>query len=211
MHHGQHAAADQLITLPLSKPRISPVSDGTASLVDTALAAQTRFRSVDQGTAWVDPAVSPRSRIEVPSKPSDEEAVFDRLVSLKVQASQLSMHLETAWRTGMFGQLDCLLDHDNWHLSDKLPRLDSFRTFLRAVVFNKLSRRPGLGVTAEGNIVAAWTKGKDRLTVECLAQDKLRYTVIKYVGEERVSAAGQAPARLLLRYLQPYEPEVWFG
>jgi hypothetical protein len=142
---------------------------------------------------------------------SDVERAFDQLVALKIQSADFAMHLDTAWRAGLFSQLDQLLDADEWDFDDAMPSVESFRTFLRLIIHNKVANRPGLGATRDGKIIAAWTAGKDRLTVECMPDDTIRWVLVKYEDGQRVSSANTGPVSLLRKYLAPYEPGVWFG
>jgi hypothetical protein len=72
--------------------------------------------------------------------------------------------------------------------------------------------RPGLGATSDGHIVAAWTTGRDRLTVECMPSDDVRWVVTRYLdGVRKVSSANTAPVDQLRALLAPLKPEVWFG
>ena len=142
---------------------------------------------------------------------TDAESIFDRLAALKIATSNVSMHLEDAWRAGVFRELDGLLDPEEWDLTDEMPSVGSFNTFLRMVIHNRVRRRPGIGATSDGRIVAGWTAGQDRLTVQCLADDKVRWVLFKHVDGERVSNAGTSPAHLFRAYLAPYGPEIWFG
>lgn len=150
-------------------------------------------------------------RVYAPSEPSLEEALFDQRVALKLVGADFSAHLDQVWRAGLFRQLDNLLDAEEWDLSDKMPSPESFRTFLRMIVHNKPARRPGLAATSDGKIIATWTEGRDRLTIECLPDDTLRWVLTKYVDGERLSSANTAPVRRLREILAPFHPESWFG
>ena len=142
---------------------------------------------------------------------SPEEQVFNRLVGLKVSTSTIAMHLDAAWRAGLFRQLDSLLDAEDWDFSDKLPTLESFRTFLRMILAFGPVRRPSLGATATGEIIAAWSKDGDRLTIECLAGDQVRWVVNRTVDGRRISAAGKTYADLVWRQVAPFEPGALLG
>lgn len=151
-------------------------------------------------------AVSPSSiqRFVEPAAPEDQ--VFDRLVQLKVSTSKIAMHLDNAWRAGLFRQLDGLLDAEDWDFSDQLPSVASFRTFLRMIIAFGSARRPSLGATSTGEIVAAWSKDGDRLTIECLANDQIRWVMSRTIDGRKVSAAGKTFADSVLRELAPYDP-----
>jgi len=144
-------------------------------------------------------------------EPTDPNTkVYDQLVALKVNTSSLAMHLTGAWRAGLFRQLDHLLDPDEWDFADKLPTVPSFQTFLRLVIALGHTKRPALGASADGNLISAWVNGRDRLTVECLPNDMVRWVVVQHIGGERISVAGRNPTYLLKSYLAPYNPGAWF-
>jgi hypothetical protein len=204
MHYGQDQTADQLTRGSSSSNLVRlPLGQTPAPSLGLlgAPSSKVSWRS-DQ----------PNQKIFTIAEPQEnEEIVFDRLVALKMLASGVAMHLEASWRGGLFRQLDNLLDVEEWDFSDDLPSVESFRTFLRMVIFSRLKNRPSIGATADGRIIAAWASGKDRLTIECLPNDRIRFVLIKYIGDERISNAGTAPVQSLRAYLQPYEPEKWFG
>lgn len=157
-------------------------------------------------------SLSPRERVSVQTEATDPtSAVFDQLISLKVSTSSLAMHLTGAWRQGLFAQLDHLLDPDEWDFSDALPSVASFRTFLRLMISLGNVRRPSLGSTGTGDIIAAWIIGKDRLTLECLPDDHVRWIVSTTLSGEPTSAAGRTKIHLLESLLEPYNPRTWFG
>lgn len=140
-----------------------------------------------------------------------KDASFDRLVELKLATSKIAMHLQDAWRSGLFKQLDTLLDPEEWDSSDALPDLDAFRTFLRMTVFLGRTRRPSLGATTDGHILAAWICDKDRLTINCGPGDQVRWVLSRYENGERESAAGRTVVRRLPEVLAPYGPDRWFA
>lgn len=146
-----------------------------------------------------------------PPKSLLEERLYDARAACKIKTATVAMHLDHDWRIRFFRQLDNLMDIDNWE-KDDLPVTDaSFATLLRILLFIKPKRRPGLGITNDGNILAAWTVGKDRLTIEYRAADHVRWVVVIYDGEERESAAGEAHLPRLMDVLAPYKPQRWFA
>ena len=96
------------------------------------------------------------------------ERLFDVLASVKLLTAQVAMHLDAEWRNRIFEQLDDLLDAKDWHEDDDPLKASSFETFLRMIIFHNLTRRPGVGQSNRGNLIAAWTTGSDRLTIEFL-------------------------------------------
>ena len=74
----------------------------------------------------------------------------------------------------------------------------------------KPDRDPALGVSDDGYLLAAWTAGADRLTLEFLPGDNLRWIVIRYIDEDRETAAGRVTLGRLATVLGPYGPDHWF-
>jgi len=146
-----------------------------------------------------------------PPKSFLEERLYDARAACKIKTATVAMQFDHDWRIRFFRQLDNLMDIDNWE-KDDLPVTDaSFATLLRMLLFIKPKRRPGLGITNDGNVLAAWTVGKDRLTIECRAADQVRWVVVIYDGEERESAAGEGHLPRLMDVLAPYKPQRWFA
>lgn len=139
------------------------------------------------------------------------ERLFDALASFKVFASQVAMHLGTAKRDSLFKQLDSLLDPEEWPEEDIPPELGSFRTLLRILLVVQPRRGPSLGASSRGRLVAAWTAGHDRLTIECFSNDRIRWVLSVGEGEERRIAAGESLLKHLVAELAPYGRERWFG
>ena len=75
----------------------------------------------------------------------------------------------------------------------------------------RAKRRPGLGATSDGHLIAMWTIGNDRLTIECLPADEIRWVVFREIDGERESAAGRTVLARLPDVLEPYAPERWFA
>lgn len=140
-----------------------------------------------------------------------ENRLFTSKAYCKFQASKFVSQLGMEWRRKFFAQLDSLMDPDDWDEDDPVVELESFDTFLRMMVLLKPDRLPGLAVSNNGHIVAAWFVGKDRLTVECFPYDKLRWvlTVSSDGGKESV-AGTNTPLLRLIDSLNPYGPARWF-
>jgi len=179
--------------------------------VSGATSTQLSLVSNNDGlVSWTSDQQGKRTLVMPPPR-EDAEIAFERLVALKMTASNVAMHLDEAWRGGLFRQLDNMLDADEWDFSDEMPSVGSFKTFLRMIIHNKVRQRPGLGATIDGKIIASWTVGGDRLTVECLPDDTVRWVAVKYIDGKRVSSANTSPVALLRTFLAPYAPEIWFG
>lgn len=146
----------------------------------------------------------------VSSKKSLEEQLYDALASFKIKTAAVAMHLDRDWRAKLFQQLDNLLDVENWESDDLPPQLASFLTFLRLLVLLRPDKRPGLGATYDGKMIATWTSGTDKLTVECLSNDSVRWNLSVTIDGEIERAAAVTPLRRLGQVLKPYQPERWF-
>ena len=139
------------------------------------------------------------------------EKLYDALARVKLLTAQVSMHLDTEWRSRIFEQLDDLHDAEDWHEDDDPIKASSFETFLRMIIFHNPSRRPGFGVSNRGYLIAAWTSGSDRLTIEFLPNDKVKWVLSCEVDDETERAAGETPVRRLMEVLAPYSPPRWFA
>ena len=140
-----------------------------------------------------------------------QEKLFDATAEVKILTSQVAMHLDCEWRNKLFSQLDSIHDPAEWVVGDQPVRQASFATFLKAIVQLRPQRRPGLGLTYGGNLIAAWTKGLDRLTIEFLPSDRVRWVIARHYDDETERFAGQSAVSRLSEGLAPYHPESWFS
>ncbi len=140
-----------------------------------------------------------------------EEQLYNSRAAFKVRTAAIAMHLPTDWRTRLFHQVDSLLNLDDWDKSDTPISEASFATLLRMVLLIQAKRRPGLGATSDGHVIATWTVGNDRLTIECRPDDEIRWIVVCETNSDRESAAGQTVLARLPDVLKPYAPERWFA
>lgn len=142
---------------------------------------------------------------------SIEESLFNATVAVKMLTAQVAMYLDREWRTRLFRQLDSLHDLSEWEPSDSPVQQSSFSTFLKAICDIKPTRRPGLGLTSAGHLIAAWTTNKDdRLTIEFLPNDRVRWVMSMLLDEDVERLAGQTTVARLRDQLQPYQPGRWF-
>jgi hypothetical protein len=142
---------------------------------------------------------------------SVEEQLYDALAAFKIRTAAIAMHLDRDWRSKLFAQLDSLLSVESWEEADLPPTVASFRVFLRLITFIKPERRPGLGATHDGNLIATWTAGTNRLTIECLPRDKVRWALAAGPEGDRESAAGVTTVARIADVLGPYGPAQWFS
>jgi hypothetical protein len=139
------------------------------------------------------------------------EQLYDALARAKMLTSAVAMHLDRAWRTKLFQQLDALHDLEEWEKGDAPLHQGSFSTFLRTIIALNPVRRPGLGLTHTGDLIAAWTTGRDRLTLEFLPSGTIRWLLACYDDERIERAAGEVSVARLMAVLSPYLPARWFG
>ncbi len=140
-----------------------------------------------------------------------EKSFFDALAEAKILASQVAMHLTAEWRKRLFEQLDSLHDPAEWEAGSAPITQSSFSTFLKAILALKPSRRPALGLSHSGNLIASWTVGGDRLTIEFLPDDRVRWVLARLRDGERERFAGHTSVARLFEGLAPYQPQYWFS
>lgn len=145
-----------------------------------------------------------------PSEPLREQ-LHDALARAKMLTSQVAMHLDDDWRNRLFEQLDDLLDLEDWHAGDEPIEAESFQTFLRMIIYHRSVRRPGLGLSDRGFLIAAWTKDGDRLTMEFFPDDRIRWVLSCETDGQLERASGETSVRRLMEVLAPYKPLRWLA
>ena len=134
-----------------------------------------------------------------------------RLHDFQTLMSKVSMHFGPKFSVELNRQLISLLDSEQWEEDDVLPSVQSFKTFYRALVFLEVEKRPGLGVGIDGSMVAAWTIGANRLTLECKKGDAVHWVLSRSNNlEVPEKAAGITIVTRLHAVLEPYSPNDWF-
>jgi hypothetical protein len=199
-----------VITKPESGPVTTPYWTMGASL-HSALSADT-----NRIAEWADGLrrPSPAAQTTTPKEGQPLEVrVFDALARAKVLTSHVAMHLEQQLRERLFKQLDSLHDMGEWEDGDEPVNQSSFQTFLKAILTIKPARRPGLGLSQTGNLIAAWTIARDRLTIEFLPHDRVSWVLARHDGDtgEPSRFAGQTNVSELVEGLEPHHPEHWFS
>jgi len=155
------------------------------------------------------PTVSNQAVISKPVG-SLEELLFDACAKVKIATSQVSMHIRGDWREKLFRQLDLIHDIDDWDSEDNPIDEGSFKNFLRWYLYEKPNRSPGIGLSSSGNVVIAWMKAKDRLTIEFEPSGFVSWTVTKFFNGDAERGAGRTSLKRLSTILRPYEPEHFF-
>lgn len=158
---------------------------------------------------------SPASlRSEVPTVPNKrpiQDQLFNALADVKILTSQVAMHLDGQWRSRLFRQLDSLHDLAEWESGDQPIQQSSFSTFLKAMLRIDPERRPGLGLSNTGHLIAAWTTGQDRLTIEFLPRERIRWVLSRHYGGDIERFAGETGVARLAEGLAGHHPEHWFA
>ena len=139
-----------------------------------------------------------------------QERLFDALAEVKILTSQVAMHLDGTWRNQLFRQLNSLHDPSEWEQGDQPIQKSSFAGFIKAMLSINPARRPGLGLSHTGHLIAAWTTGQDRLTIEFLPNDRVRWVLSRYRDDEPERFAGDTGVARLAEGLATYHPEHWF-
>jgi hypothetical protein len=139
------------------------------------------------------------------------ERLFDATATVKVMTSQIAMHIDSNWRDKLFSQLDSLHDPDEWMSEDIPIRRESFSTFLKTILQLRPNRRPGLGLSHIGHLIASWAIDHDYMTLEFLPDDRVRWIVSRHVDGELERIAGQSPVAILKSTLALFQPEKWFS
>jgi hypothetical protein len=163
---------------------------------------------------WLARVAAPTPTFASPPPSQGEDApeeLFDALAKFKIWTAKVAMHLDRDWRDRLFGQLDSLLDAESWEADDAPPSISSYSTFLRMLLLLRPHRRPGIGATSDGQLIAMWTSGNDRLTIECLSNDLVRWHLSVIIDTEQERAAGRTPLPRLSAVLGPYGPDRWFA
>ena len=131
--------------------------------------------------------------------------------AMKLSAS-VAMHLNRARHDKLFRQLDSLHDLAEWEEGDEPLQRSSFGTFLKAMLTVNPQRQPGLGLSQAGHLIGAWTIDRDRLTIEFLPNDWVKWVLARYKDDDEPRRfAGQTPVSELAEGLAPHRPEHWFS
>ena len=128
----------------------------------------------------------------------------------KLAARKFTMLFDSDWLTGLSRQIDAMLDPHEWIEGDKPLSPDSFATLLLVLMRLRLYRRPGLGLTDDGNAVATWSRSAtDRLIVECLSNGRVRWIATAPVAGVNESGMMETTPDKLVMTLAAFNPDHW--
>jgi hypothetical protein len=145
-----------------------------------------------------------------PKKSALKDQILAKLAAFKQMTATVAMYLDRTYREALFSTLDRLMDPDDWDTEFKLPSEQSFSTFLRMMIYLHPTKRPGLGLSPSGHVLAAWSRENDRIVIECIGDDEVRWVLSRTIEGERESGAGRVQLHRVPDVIAPYEPEHLF-
>ncbi|MBD9621849.1 hypothetical protein IB279_02705 [Ensifer sp. ENS06] len=117
-------------------------------------------------------------------------------MALKEATSLLAMYLTFPQRDRLFGELDFLLDPEEWDEHDALPNRRAFVNFLKWAVATKRHDWTSLGLDGDGNTSVAFKRGGNLVTALFLPNDIVQWTSKRDTEDGPDVAAGQSPLRV---------------
>jgi len=148
---------------------------------------------------------------DTPSTEDDIPGQLEQTLALFIDlTSKIAMYLDTRWRKQLLEKLIQLLDAEDWESDFALPSAASFSTFLRMVIYLHPTKRPGLGISHLGHILASWRRGEDRIVIECLPNDEVRWVLSRTINGERESGAGNVQIHRIPEVTEPYDADLIF-
>jgi hypothetical protein len=139
-----------------------------------------------------------------------ENQLRAKLRAVKNVLMPVSMYFDPSWRKELIEKLDRFHDADDWDDDRQLPSESSFATFLRTLVYLHPTKRPGIGLSAQGYFLASWRRGSDRIVIEFLPNDELKWVLSQTVDGDRESGAGINQIHRLPDLIAGYEPDRFF-
>lgn len=173
------------------------------------------FAKIVSGANYADPGVRtigrPQTFFQLVEMPKSQPQLLSQAVAkAKHWTSEIAMRLAPETRRMLFRQLDRLHDPDEWFDGDQPISLDSYKSFVRAILTQDVSGRPALALNSSGILSAIWLKDKSRLVVEFFPHDRVRYLVTRPDRDATERVVGETWASRLNEVLQPFEPSAWF-
>ena len=136
--------------------------------------------------------------------PALEHKLFTESVKLKVAVSKISMHLQEAWRTTIFRQIDILYSQEDWDDESTFVKGDAFQTFLRFIVFSASNTIPGLALAPNGNPVASWRDNDRRVHIEFQPNDIANAVLSRITARGPEAASWRGPVTNLRRFIEAF-------
>ena len=145
---------------------------------------------------------------------SVEDELFNAGATAKIMTSRVSMYLRKGWREKLFYQLDLLLDPLEWDPQDIPLQAQSFDTFLKAICDVKPTKRPGIGISNAGNLVAGWRNsenGEDRVSLEFEPSERVLLIGSRVIDGQTESFSARTVVRNLKKTLANMNCTHWLG
>ncbi|MFM1975439.1 MAG: hypothetical protein RL145_285, partial [Pseudomonadota bacterium] len=136
--------------------------------------------------------------------------LFEATRVAKTWTASVASRLDDSTRLWLFRQLNRLHDADEWLDGDRPVDLDSYKSFVRALIVGYIGGRPAIALGNRGEIIAIWQDNQDRLIVDFYADGKVRFLVNQLADEQRERVAGNTITARLKQVLNPYRHERWF-
>ena len=105
-------------------------------------------------------------------------------------------------------QLDRLLTEEEWDADDTLPKIESWKTFARLLIYLNPQRMPGVGFH-NGNAMASWLTEDIRITIECFPEDQVSWVASRLADGPREVSAGESHVRRVPAVLAAYNDKHW--
>jgi hypothetical protein len=140
-----------------------------------------------------------------------ENQLRAKFAAIKQILRAVSMYFDPAWRAELIEKLERFHDAEDWEDDREYPSERSFATFLRTIIYLHPTKRPGLGLSAQGNFLASWRRGSDRIVIEFLPNDELKWVLSQTVEGDRESGAGINQIHRLPDLISGYEPDRFFN
>lgn len=188
---------------------IPKFDDYSLAPVSSSMAVSVREQSGTKG--YVSSSGETTSQIKLENA-SLEETLFNNRASLKIITSRYgASHIDPNIRKHLFFQIDWLLNGEEWEKNDNLPNEESFKTLIKFILNSSPVEAPSLGLSDNGNLLASWKHGANKLMLECMANDHFKYLAASAADGKKKRSAGDAETlRDLLDLLSPFKTAGWF-
>lgn len=134
-----------------------------------------------------------------------------KLTAMKQLLTPVSMYFDQSWRRELIEKLDRFHDVEDWEDDRQFPSERSFATFLRTIIYLHPTKRPGIGLSAQGHFLASWRRESDRIVIEFLPNDELKWVLSQTVDGDRESGAGINQIHRLPDLIAGYKPDRFFN
>ena len=141
-----------------------------------------------------------------------EETLFDNRGLLKTIAVKYGLsYIDPLVKEQLFKQIDWLLDVEDWEEEDTLANPNTFKTLMKFILNTNPVQSPYLGLADSGNIIATWINNDNKLRLECMANDCVKWFVsCVFDGKNERTYGETYSLERLQAVLKPFENAGWF-